>query len=927
MKNLFITCALAGLLLASCQKEEETASLSKDPVLVSFTTKLPVKAGGMTTFSTDQGGTIENVNFSTGYDLRYIMGIYDGSGNLVGTQTVKTVDVPAPVTFDVRLVPGTYKFVFWADIVQQGSTADYHYNTADLKTITVMDVSYLGNDDTKDAYTNAVSVDVSAGINQSITLNRPFGKIRVIATDVQQGVTPAKAKLKYTATDMPNGFNAFNATPLTTAFTNPEYAPTAIYNDLSGSTQTMAWDYIFAPASGQKGYNFEVMIYDASNVLLKNRVLTNIPIERNKLTTVKGNFFTSSLSISVNVNNAFDGENTKDPEEVSISDLQAYLNQIYQTYAGSNQNFTLAVRVVGPISGNYTIDIPPYAITDIASVILSFSADIAANVTFTSSGIAPTSAFARPYSTAGYSGKLAFNLLSISGSFKSDITSTMPWVYGTLANFRNGIDPTSAGFYWAVGTMADLNWALYATPNAADKGSSHDPWTVACNKGIVLISDITNCNSVDETGAVYNQQPVAIGGDPNDPKNFDNAILSGFVFDGNGHVLSGYGYNNLIQVYADNVVLKNLKLSNTWVPAQHSNKGIGNGIAAYKADGLLLDGVQVTGCYADGVVLNGSTASATNVTVTGNGLGQFHLHMGTNVTTEIPALTLNTPYTITGNRPIWANYTNADQNSFAASGWYCTQVLYESPRPAFIWSQVSTPLVHLFPATGLWAKNRYDVASWTSATWNGLSAIKSTVNVSGGLGNRSTGFNEDNPIPNFYNTQGRGMNVINKTNSQDWDAESKIYISAEMLNVSYKPYMTGLWTALNVADADPNNDEYPIITAANMICGSADTRTYTLDNMCPKWKLYKVDGTWVDGPALTEGWHTLKMSAVANNVNYYIDGVLVGSYGTVSGGVILNSVILQNYNFNKILLAPASYLTYANYANDAYFADAKAWIR
>ena len=284
-KYLYI-CTLAGQLLISCQKENEQG-LSNDPVEVSFTAT--TQGDRLITYGSEEGG-VSNLDFAT-HSLRYIMEIYDASNALVANQTVKIVTAtPTTVNFDTRLVPGVYQFVFWADIVDKSNPLnDLHYNTSDLTNITFKN-AYFGNDDTKDAYTTVKIIDVRAGMTQHITLTRPFGKIRVLATDTPDN-SNKWSKLRYYG-NLPAGFNALTGEPLTSVLTDPEYAVAAPVYGETGPEQTMAWDYIFTPAAGASSYTFDVTVYsDAGISSIKTKLLTNVPIQRNKLTTITGNFF------------------------------------------------------------------------------------------------------------------------------------------------------------------------------------------------------------------------------------------------------------------------------------------------------------------------------------------------------------------------------------------------------------------------------------------------------------------------------------------------------------------------------------------------------------------------------------------------------------------------------------------------------------
>ncbi|MDR1055161.1 MAG: right-handed parallel beta-helix repeat-containing protein [Prevotellaceae bacterium] len=333
MKKL-LSIFLLGMLLAftACQKDEFADERTNEKELtVRFTADLPLKAGDIKTKASDPtassaDGAVKNVDFDK-YDLRYILEIYTTDNPPARAERiVKTVGTPGPVTIETRLIPAEYDFVFWADITDGANPgADLHYTTGGndgLQGISIIhNPDYIGNDDSRDAYTHVERIDVNSTIDKSIILKRPFGKVRVIALDVldKLSITLKEVKVAY-KNDIPSGFNALKNELIATELiseADAKYAGT-VYNDNINGEQTISWDYIFAPVDGtqQQGHNFDIAVYDNQDKLLKTRVLNNIPIQRNKLTTVKGNFLTEGARFIINVDDAFD-----DPDNSNNGDL------------------------------------------------------------------------------------------------------------------------------------------------------------------------------------------------------------------------------------------------------------------------------------------------------------------------------------------------------------------------------------------------------------------------------------------------------------------------------------------------------------------------------------------------------------------------------------------------------------------------------
>ena len=209
MRKIFALLALV-LGVVSCQTEPEgfdaTVGGEQD---VNITVSLPEA-----TRSDSAVGAFGNVNFDL-YDVRFQCEVHYGDQKKALETQIS--DNGKTATFPVRLIPGRdYKFVVWADLVEEDTTADLHYNTkttAGLSAITLKG-EWNAMDDTRDAYTCAETHKFLGDGNISLTLTRPFAKLRVKTTDMNEllGVDPAKAKVTY-STNHYTSFDAVNQTP------------------------------------------------------------------------------------------------------------------------------------------------------------------------------------------------------------------------------------------------------------------------------------------------------------------------------------------------------------------------------------------------------------------------------------------------------------------------------------------------------------------------------------------------------------------------------------------------------------------------------------------------------------------------------------------------------------------------------------------
>ena len=327
-KILLPILALGGLMFASsCQMDEPDAGTLTGEVDFSITAGIP---SGITTYSPTDGeafshlGGANNVD-ATHYDLRYILEVYDGDN--LAYREVKYVDegfADTKASFSARLLAKSYTFVLWADFVEapssDGTYTDLYYSADDLQAISytaAVDGSALSTD-LADAYAAKKVIDLSeSSKNESITLQRPFGKIRLLATDkdIANKVpeTPVSVKLDFGSAKFPSSFNALTG-DVTGEFVVNAVTTSSVKEDaqsVDGTTKhegAYLLGYIYAFASTpQAAYPIDVTVYSDANATsqIGYRELTNIPVSANKLTTVIGNFYTNEGNIDVIVEDDF----------------------------------------------------------------------------------------------------------------------------------------------------------------------------------------------------------------------------------------------------------------------------------------------------------------------------------------------------------------------------------------------------------------------------------------------------------------------------------------------------------------------------------------------------------------------------------------------------------------------------------------------
>ena len=406
MKNNLLTIlALGGLLFASsCQMDEPDAGTLTGEVDFSITAGIP---SGITTYSPADGnafshmGGANNVD-ATSYDLRFILEVYDGE--TLAYRDVQSVDenfTAATVNFNARLLAKSYTFVLWADFVNESSVENLYYNADNLKEISYTetvrnDVNTLSTD-IADAYSANKVIDLSTSSkSESIKLTRPFGKIRLLATDeniANNTEVPVSVKLDFQDAELPANFNALSGETsgeLTVTTMNTKAVPENAQS-IDGDTR---YEYayllgsIYIMASNPQGaYPVNVTVYsdDAASKQIGYREITALPVSANKLTTVVGNFYSNEGNIEVVVEDKFgDGEVIDAPEVISsttLADAQAELNKIVLEAGGQEISYPVILNITAEAA---TTDPETFTLSEkVKDITLVFSAGATNTVTIT----------------------------------------------------------------------------------------------------------------------------------------------------------------------------------------------------------------------------------------------------------------------------------------------------------------------------------------------------------------------------------------------------------------------------------------------------------------------------------------------------------------------------------------------------------------
>ena len=342
MKKLLFSLAFIAAMLTSCvSNNAEIDYDGKNAVDVVIDVKAPELATSRSGETAMNSGLGAIDNFSDDewgrYDLRYIFEVYDITPgyedyeNPVKERIVQTFDQYEPTRFQLRLIPKrTYKFVVWADFVLQGTENDLNYNTTNLKNITRKGIP-TAMDESMDAYFVQEDITLTGALSKDFVLTRPFGKLRVITTDINEvnlGSAPSRVDITFynhnifASLNALDGYAASVANNVTYSYNIAKGAPYSEGYDKDANNQTLFADYIFTHPQefGEQEVNFKMSVYGEDNRLIREHDFnTQIPLKRNSLTTIMGNLLTTASQVTISINDDFDGEYIVNNDAVKLA--------------------------------------------------------------------------------------------------------------------------------------------------------------------------------------------------------------------------------------------------------------------------------------------------------------------------------------------------------------------------------------------------------------------------------------------------------------------------------------------------------------------------------------------------------------------------------------------------------------------------------
>ena len=351
MKKVLLSLIVAAVMAVSCQGDVWNIFGFDTEASVVLKVKSPQITDTRAAAGMDSSvGAIDNFDNNTEfwdkYDLRYILEIFEvvekdgqvitSEENIYKRQVLTTPSYNDGIEFDIRLVPNrTYKFVIWADFVNEGMKSDLYYDTADLHNISrKASAQHLAMEEALDAYHISSTETIKGSGDITLHLTRPFAKLRVVAIDhheVSNFSTLERVEVRFDTEKNPvyKSFNAVtNAVSENCKAHNYECDVNPVpYVEYSGTLEdgqnvkgfVLFSDYILAPRDGEAPVSFSMDTYDQKGKVRTIDFETQIPTCRNHLTTVVGNFLTQNYITIVSIDDTLlsDDEFNKDAEDAT----------------------------------------------------------------------------------------------------------------------------------------------------------------------------------------------------------------------------------------------------------------------------------------------------------------------------------------------------------------------------------------------------------------------------------------------------------------------------------------------------------------------------------------------------------------------------------------------------------------------------------
>lgn len=255
MKKILSLMLGIAAMFASCSQSEELTAENNSAKEVTFS------------LTADNG-----VQTRAAGTLRYVMAIYDESGQ---TEVLPATEFSSS-SFAVRLDPGKYTCLFWADY---GST---NYNATNLKSVVLQDAATE-----IEAFYAKQGITVTDGGTVNVTLSRAVAKVTLNETD---RLVAGSIKVTY------DGFKDFNVSEGKGITSETLTQTISFANVIEGTAAnpTKVGEFLLLANADERILSDFKVQYESE----AEKAISNVPVQANYVTNINGKF-------SVNVNQQF----------------------------------------------------------------------------------------------------------------------------------------------------------------------------------------------------------------------------------------------------------------------------------------------------------------------------------------------------------------------------------------------------------------------------------------------------------------------------------------------------------------------------------------------------------------------------------------------------------------------------------------------
>lgn len=265
----------ALLNLTSCTQAEEVTN----PEIQADLAKVSVQVNNFTISFDDLPPTRAAVDPSTYADIGAItLAFYAGDEEVYKTTQLKS-EALSFGQFSLSLPMGSYKMV----------VLGYDYFGSDALVLTSATAAEFTSDHVRETfcYTQDVSITSTAAVSLSATLSRIVSELKIVSTDNKS------ANASTVMTTFSAGGKAFSpSTGLALADTG--------FSNIVGASQkvgapTTSTNFLFL-TSDEQTIDITIDVLDAAGNSISQRVVPDVPLKRNRITTLRGSLYTSGTT-------------------------------------------------------------------------------------------------------------------------------------------------------------------------------------------------------------------------------------------------------------------------------------------------------------------------------------------------------------------------------------------------------------------------------------------------------------------------------------------------------------------------------------------------------------------------------------------------------------------------------------------------------